>query len=102
MFVSDSVDFIRRFKPVAGKPLRFTAPGLVHGADGPATEFVPRDALIPNFAVGGFLFGTVLLYLVGVDVFANQVEYRWAGEAVLTTPRVALWTGLGVTWEVPR
>jgi hypothetical protein len=41
MFVSDSVDFIRRFKPVAGKPLTFTAPGLVHGADGPATEFVP-------------------------------------------------------------
>ncbi|MEW7850875.1 glycoside hydrolase family 127 protein [Massilia aurea] len=41
MFVSDSLDFIRRFKPVAGKPLTFTAPGLVHGADGPATEFVP-------------------------------------------------------------
>jgi DUF1680 family protein len=41
MFVSDSVDFIRKFKPVAGKPLTFTAPGLVHGADGPATEFVP-------------------------------------------------------------
>ncbi|MEG2899863.1 MAG: glycoside hydrolase family 127 protein [Massilia sp.] len=41
MFVSDSVDFIRRFKPVAGKPLTFTAPGLVHGADGSATEFVP-------------------------------------------------------------
>jgi len=41
MFVSDSLDFIRRFRPVAGKPLTFTAPGLVHGADGPATEFVP-------------------------------------------------------------
>lgn len=24
-----------------GKPLTFTAPGLVHGADGPKTEFVP-------------------------------------------------------------
>jgi DUF1680 family protein len=41
MFVSDSKDFIARFKPVAGKPLTFTAPGLVHGADGPATQFVP-------------------------------------------------------------
>jgi len=41
MFVSDSADFIARFKPVAGKPLTFTAPGLVHGADGPRTEFIP-------------------------------------------------------------
>lgn len=41
MFVSDSKDFIARFKPVAGKPLTFTAPGLVHGADGPQTEFIP-------------------------------------------------------------
>jgi len=41
MFVSDSTDFIARFKPVAGKPLTFTAPGLVHGADGPRTEFIP-------------------------------------------------------------
>ncbi|WP_306392006.1 beta-L-arabinofuranosidase domain-containing protein [Telluria beijingensis] len=41
MFVSDSTDFLARFKPVAGKPLTFTAPGLVHGADGPRTEFIP-------------------------------------------------------------
>lgn len=41
MFVSDSTDFVARFKPVAGKPLTFTAPGLVHGADGPRTEFIP-------------------------------------------------------------
>ncbi|MBQ5963967.1 glycoside hydrolase family 127 protein [Massilia sp. ZL223] len=41
MFVSDSKDFIRRFKPVKGKPLTFTAPGVVHGADGAKTEFVP-------------------------------------------------------------
>jgi hypothetical protein len=41
MFVSDSKDFIRRFKPVKGKPLTFTAPGLVHGAAGPNTEFIP-------------------------------------------------------------
>lgn len=41
MLVSDSKDFVGRFKPVEGKPLTFTAPGLVHGADGPRTEFVP-------------------------------------------------------------
>lgn len=41
MLVSDSTDFLARFKPVAGKPLTFTAPGLVHGADGPRTEFIP-------------------------------------------------------------
>ncbi|MGY1620252.1 APC family permease [Geodermatophilus sp. SYSU D00691] len=39
---------------------------------GPATEFVARDALVPNFAVGGFLFGTVLLYLVGVETPFNM------------------------------
>jgi hypothetical protein len=43
-----------------------------------------------------------LVYQVGADVFANQVEYRWTGAPVMTTPRVALWAGLGVTWEVPR
>lgn len=41
MLVSDSTDFLRRFKPVKGKPLTFTAPGLVHGAAGSATEFIP-------------------------------------------------------------
>jgi hypothetical protein len=41
MLVSDSLDFLRRFKPVKGKPLTFTAPGLVQGAAGAATEFIP-------------------------------------------------------------
>ncbi|KFI07455.1 glycoside hydrolase family 127 protein [Massilia sp. BSC265] len=41
MLVSDSLAFLRRFKPVKGKPLTFTAPGLVHGAAGSATEFIP-------------------------------------------------------------
>ncbi|PTT86554.1 glycosyl hydrolase, partial [Pelomonas sp. HMWF004] len=37
VFVSDRPDFIRRFKPVPGQPLTFTAPGLIQGrqaADG--------------------------------------------------------------------
>jgi glutamate:GABA antiporter len=41
-----------------------------HG--GPATEFSAHDALVPNFATGGFLFGTVLLYLVGVETPFNM------------------------------
>jgi hypothetical protein len=40
-FVSDSRDFMRRFRPVKGKPLTFTAPGLVQGGAGSATEFIP-------------------------------------------------------------
>ncbi|MDL2356396.1 MAG: glycoside hydrolase family 127 protein [Pseudomonadota bacterium] len=41
LLVSDTIDFMRRFKPVKGKPLTFTAPGLVHGGDAAATEFIP-------------------------------------------------------------
>lgn len=41
MLVSDSLAFLRRFRPVKGKPLTFTAPGLVRGAAGSATEFIP-------------------------------------------------------------
>jgi DUF1680 family protein len=40
-FVADSRDFMRRFKPVKGKPLTFTAPGLVQGGAGSMTEFIP-------------------------------------------------------------
>ncbi len=41
MLVSDAQDFVRKFQPVPGKPLTFRAPGLVHGAAGAATEFIP-------------------------------------------------------------
>jgi len=41
-FVADSTDFIKRFKPVPGKPLTFTAPaGLVQGGLGTSAEFIP-------------------------------------------------------------
>jgi hypothetical protein len=40
-FVSDSRDFTRKFKPVKGKPLTFTAPGVVQGGAGASTEFIP-------------------------------------------------------------
>jgi hypothetical protein len=41
LFVSDTRQFMDRFKPLKGKPLTFTAPGLVHGGAGSATEFIP-------------------------------------------------------------
>jgi DUF1680 family protein len=41
-FVADGGDFLRRLKPVAGKPLTFRAAGLVQGGGvGAATEFIP-------------------------------------------------------------
>lgn len=41
-FVANSTDFIKRFKPVPGKPLTFTAPaGLVQGGAGTSAEFIP-------------------------------------------------------------
>ncbi len=44
VFVSDQADFVRRFKPVPGRPLTFTAPGLIHGPKG-----ADRLLLIPFF-----------------------------------------------------
>lgn len=44
VFVSDQADFIRRFKPVPGQPLTFTAPGLIQGR-----KDADRLQLIPFF-----------------------------------------------------
>lgn len=43
VFVSDSKDFLHKFKPVPGQALTFTAPGLVQGqgVDGGSTRFIP-------------------------------------------------------------
>jgi DUF1680 family protein len=40
-FIASSRDFMKRFRPVKDKPLTFTAPGLVQGGAGSATEFIP-------------------------------------------------------------
>jgi len=39
--VSDTRDFMDRFKPVPGRPLTFTAPGLVQGKDVGSVVFMP-------------------------------------------------------------
>jgi amino acid transporter len=47
--------------------------GVVHaGGSGSGTPFSGAGSLAPDFAVGGFLFGTVLLYLVGVETPFNM------------------------------
>jgi DUF1680 family protein len=39
--IASSRDFMKGFRPVKGTPLTFTAPGLVQGGAGSATEFIP-------------------------------------------------------------
>src|SRR4051812_23360037 len=47
--------------------------GVVYAAGhGSATPFSLHDSLVPNFAGAGFLYGTVLLYLVGVETPFNM------------------------------
>ena len=41
VFVSDSQDFLGKFKPVPGQPLTFTAPGLVQGQGAGTVRFIP-------------------------------------------------------------
>ncbi|MCU6432591.1 glycoside hydrolase family 127 protein [Undibacterium sp. Jales W-56] len=41
MLVSDSLNFIKKFKPVAGQPLTFTAPGLIRGQGAAALRLIP-------------------------------------------------------------
>ena len=57
--------------------------------NGSATPFSWHDATIPNFAVAGFLYGTVLLYLLGVETPYNMgaefLSVRKSG------PRMILW-----------
>lgn len=41
LFVSDSTDFLAKFKPVPGKPLTFVAEGLLQGKNAQNIEFIP-------------------------------------------------------------
>jgi hypothetical protein len=41
VLVSDSASFAGRFRPVPGRPLTFTAPGLVQAPDSGPTTFLP-------------------------------------------------------------
>ena len=41
LFVSDTANFIKYFKPVPGQPLTFTAPGLIQGRDAERLRLIP-------------------------------------------------------------
>ncbi|WUR11368.1 glycoside hydrolase family 127 protein [[Empedobacter] haloabium] len=41
LFVSDTRDFLHRFKPVPGQPLTFTAPGLIQGPNAAGLRLIP-------------------------------------------------------------
>jgi DUF1680 family protein len=41
MFISDTKDFVSKFKPVKGEPLTFTAPGLIRGKDAESIRLIP-------------------------------------------------------------
>ncbi|WP_422748326.1 APC family permease [Mycobacterium sp. WMMD1722] len=67
----------------------FVCGALFAAKNGSATPFNWHDAVIPNFAVAGFLYGTVLLYLLGVETPYNMgaefLSVRRSG------PRMILW-----------
>ena len=43
--------------------------------------------------------GTVdVVFVFGVDAMINQVTYRWGAEVIAATPRLLLWSGVGVAW----
>lgn len=47
--------------------------GVIYAVrNGSATPFSAHDAVVPNFAAAGFLFGTVVLYLLGVETPYNM------------------------------
>lgn len=64
--------------------------GLLYaGKNGSATPFSWEEATIPNFAVAGFLYGTVLLYLLGVETPYNMgAEFLSVRRS---SPRMILW-----------
>ena len=41
LFVSDTRDFVKKFKPVKGEPMTFTAPGLIQGSGAANMKLIP-------------------------------------------------------------
>jgi amino acid transporter len=70
--------------------------GLVYAIrhGGPATPFHAGDLVKPNFAASGFLFGTVLLYLVGVETPFNMGAEFLSVKRSAT--RMILWGSIGL------
>ncbi len=67
----------------------FVAGVLYALKNGPGTPFSVRDAVVPDFVGAGFLYGTVLLYLLGVETPYNMgaefLSVRKSG------PKMVIW-----------
>jgi glutamate:GABA antiporter len=69
--------------------------GIIYAAGhGSATPFSLQDSLVPDFAGAGFLYGTVLLYLLGVETPYNMgaefLSVRRSGPKMILWGSVAL------------
>lgn len=69
--------------------------GLIYALrNGSAQEFTAHAALVPDFAGAGFLYGTVLLYLVGVETPYNMgaefLSVRKSGPKMVVYGSIAL------------
>jgi amino acid transporter len=69
--------------------------GVIYAVrNGSATPFSAHDAVVPDFAGAGFLYGTVLLYLLGVETPYNMgaefLSVRKSGPKMVVWGSVAL------------
>ncbi|BBY60037.1 APC family permease [Mycolicibacterium sarraceniae] len=69
--------------------------GIIYAVNnGSAQEFTAHAALVPDFAGAGFLYGTVLLYLVGVETPYNMgaefLSVRKSGPKMMVYGSIAL------------
>jgi glutamate:GABA antiporter len=69
--------------------------GVVYAAkNGSATPFSAHDATVPDFSGAGFLFGAVLLYLLGVETPYNMgaefLSVRKSGPKMIVLGSIAL------------
>jgi glutamate:GABA antiporter len=85
--------------------------GLVYALkNGSATPFRAHDLVVPDFVGAGFLYGTVLLYLLGVETPYNMgaefLSVRKSGPKMVIWGSVALvaiylLTTIGTMWALP-
>jgi hypothetical protein len=86
----------RRIGPLEARLDAIVEPLIVTTGAGDFTALFGGGASV---RVRGAVGGAHVIAAAGIDVFANQTEYRTAGADALTTPRMAPWLRVGV--EVP-
>jgi DUF1680 family protein len=88
MLVSDTRAFMDRFKPVPGKPLTFTAPGLVQGRNVGSVQFIPFFRLHDSRYVMYWPYSTPAA-LAGMQERAAKAEAERLALDALTIDQVA-------------